>query len=619
MLTVSEKKALTSSFQMLRKKTKNWKRSFKLIWSSSPFYTISWASLLLIQGILPGLLVYLTKLVVDSLVIALDSGGDWEKVRPAVIYIVAIASVMLLIDITKSLLEIVRVAQADIIQDHVSSLIYKKSSEVDMEHYESHEYHDRLEQATSDGANRPLSLLESLGGLIQNLITLVVMAGLLVQYSLWLPIILLISTFPAFIIILRYDREYHQWWKATTSTRRWIQYFHLMLTHRLAVPEMRVFNLSPHFQTNYQKFRKKLRTEKLEQMRRLTIAKLFTAFLSLTILGLTLIWMGWRALNGTLTLGDLALFYQAFNFGQGLMRTMLGSLGKLIKDSLFLDILFEFLDLESNIKDPKSPVKLPSKLEKGIELRNITFAYPGSESKVFKDFSLFIPANKAVAIVGENGSGKSTLLKLLCRFYDPESGTIEYDGIDIKKFSVKELLRFITITFQVPLNYQATVKESIMMGNLDASETQLHIESAARNAGAHNFISQLPNGYDTLLGKAHAAGIELSGGEWQRLALARAYYSKAPLILLDEPTSMMDSWSEGEWFQRFSSLMTNKTAIVVTHRFTIAMRADLIFVIDKGQIAESGTHDELLEIGGLYAMSWKEQIQTIKETRQTDL
>lgn len=593
----------------LFRQTANWKRSLKLIWGASPFYTVCWSVLLVVQGVLPGLLVYLTKLVVDSLVVALNSRGDWEKVRPAVLYIVAIAAVMLLIDVTKSLLSIVRTAQADIIQDHVTGLIHDKSTAVDVEHYESHEYHDRLEQATSGGANRPLSLLESLGGLIQNTITLLVMAGLLVQYSIWLPLILLISTLPVFFIVLRFDREYHRWWKNTTSKRRWIQYFDIMLTHRRAVPEIRIFGLSPHFQASYQKLRQRLRTEKLDQMRRLGIAKLFAGIFSLLILGLSMAWMGWRALYGTLTLGDLALFYQAFNQGQGLVRTMLGSLGKLLKDSLFLDVLFEFLDLETKIKDPEKPVPMPENLKEGIRLRNVTFGYPGSEHKVFRDFSLFIPAGKTVAIVGENGSGKTTLLKLICRFYDPESGVVEFDGTDIKKFLTKEIFKFITITFQMPLNYHATVRESIEMGDVNRSGSREEVERAARNAGAHDFISRLPNGYDTLLGKVHANGAELSGGEWQRLALARAYYGNAPVVLLDEPTSMMDSWSEGEWFQRFSTLMKNRTAVVITHRFTIAMRAEVIFVMSKGQIVESGTHHELLKINGLYAKSWKEQMQ----------
>ncbi len=587
----------------------DWNRSLRLIWAASPYYTTAWAILLLFQGLIPGLLVYLTKLVVDALLVALNNRDDWSQIRPAVFLILTFASVTLLSEILQSLMEMVRAAQADIIQDYVKSLVHDKSAITDMAHFESHEYHDRLEQATSDGANRPLSLLESIGGVMQNTITLMVMAGLLIQYSVWLSVALIFSSLPTFLIVLKFDRVFHNWWKGTTPERRWIQYFDVLLTHPVTVPEMRVFRLYPYFQAKYQKLRKKLRTEKLIQMRRLGIAKLFAAVLSLIILAASLIWMGSRALYGALTLGDLALFYQAFTRGQGLMRTLLNSLGQMIKNSLFVKVLFEFLDLESGIIDPEKPEPTPVNLVEGISINNITFSYPESSRPVFSNFSMFIPAGKTVAIVGENGSGKTTLLKLICRFYDPKSGTIEFDGVDTRKFAVANLLKMITITFQQPLHFHATLSESIAMGDMAIPATPEQIELAARGAGAHEFIDRLPDKYGTLLGKVHGKGTDLSGGEWQRLALARAYFRKAPIVLLDEPTSFMDSWSEADWFQRFRSLTRGRTAVVITHRFTIAMRADIIHVMSKGEIIESGTHRELLGKDGFYAKSWKEQMQ----------
>lgn len=600
------------SIMQMRFQLKNWKRSFALLWNSSPIHTTFWAIFLIIQGIIPGIIVYLTKLVVDSLSLAVNSQGEWNSIRTSLTYIGIIVGTMLLSEIIQSLLEMVRADQSDIVQDYVTKLVHDKSATLDMAHFESPEYHDRLEQATS-GTTLPLSLLENLGGIVQNSITLLVMTALLVQYSVWIPLVLLAGALPAFLIVLWFDRKYHRWWRGTTAERRWIQYFDGILTFSLAAAEIKVFNLNPHFQSFYQKLRTKLRKEKMSQMRRLNTAKLFSTIFSLLILGVVLMWMGTRVLGGALTLGDLALFYQAFDRGQGLMRTFLGNVGQMIKNSLFLSVLFEFLDLKSKISDPENPVETPQNLESSIKINNITFRYPGTEKAIFEDFSLLIPAGKTIAIVGENGSGKTTLLKLLCRFYDPEKGNIEFDGIDIKNFAVKKLFRMITIMFQLPLSFNASVRETIAMGDLDEKVSNEEIINAAKSAGAHDFISRLPNGYDTLLGKAHASGVELSGGEWQRMALARAYIRKtAPLVLLDEPTSFLDSWAETHWFRLFKNLTKNRTAIVITHRFTIAMRADFIYVMNKGKIVESGTHQSLLELNGLYAQSWRDQMQAVK-------
>jgi ATP-binding cassette subfamily B protein len=222
---------------------------------------------------------------------------------------------------------------------------------------------------------------------------------------------------------------------------------------------------------------------------------------------------------------------------------------------------------------------------------------------------LTVPAGQIVAIVGANGAGKSTLLKLLCRFYDPEAGLIDLDGFDIRHLSLDELHRQITVLFQLPVFYHATAGQNIAIGDLKASPSAVEVEAAARGAGAHQFIARLPRGYDTLLGKWFADGAELSGGEWQRIALARAFLRQAPIVVLDEPTSFMDSWAEARWLARFRTLVEGRTAIIITHRFTTAMQADMIHVMDEGQIVESGSHAELLAQAGLYAQSWRTQIQ----------
>jgi ATP-binding cassette subfamily B protein len=586
-----------------------WPRTLQLIWAAAPRWTTAWAILLVVQGVLPAASVYLTKLLVDSLVAAINARGAWGQVRPALILIILTAAVMLLVEFLQSAIEWVRTAQSELIQDHIKCLIHQQSAAVDLAFYESPEFHDKLDQARNEASTRPLVILENVGSLVQNGITLLAMAAVLVPYSAWLPLILFVSTLPAFYVMLRFDRRYHHWWQRMTANRRWTQYYDVMLTHSGSAAELRLFGLSPYFQSTYQTLRRRLRAERLGQMKKQSFAKLGATTLAFLVSGITIVWMVWRALHGLASLGDLALFYQAFNRGQGLMRSLLGSVSQILTSNLYLGNLFAFLDLTPRVIDPQQPTPPPVNLKEGINFRDITFRYPGSERVALKDFNLCVPAGKIVAIVGPNGAGKTTLLKLLCRFYDPERGRIEVDGIDIRQLSIKELRRLTTVLFQFPLNYHATAGQSIALGDLPSAPGTAEIEAAARSAGAHAFIERLPEGYDTLLGRVLADGVELSGGEQQRIAMARAYLRQSPIIVLDEPTSFLDSWTEADWFERFRTLAQERTAIVITHRFSIAMRADTIHVMHDGEIVESGSHHALLAQGGLYAQSWSAQMR----------
>ena len=600
---------LSKTLHKTRTQVSWWSRTLQLVWAAAPRWTLAWVVLLFMQGLMPAALVYLTKLLIDSLVVAIKAGGAWESTRATLMLLALTAGVTLLSEFIQGAIDWIRTAQSEFIQDYVKELIHKKSAELDLSFYESAEYHDCLHQVHTEAGNRPLALLENGGSLLQNCITLIAMSAMLISYSLWLPFILLISTFPAVYVVYRFDRVYHSWWKRTTADRRWAVYYDAMLTNSEAAPEVRLFGLAGHLSSAYQSLRARLRTERVAEMRKLSLAKLLASSGTLLVSGITMAWMAWRALHGLATLGDLALFYQAFNRGQGIMRSLLGNIGQILTSSLYLENLFKFLQLQSRIVEPAQPTPIPVRLEHGIGFDDVTFYYPGSSKPVFQNFDLFIPAGKVVAIVGPNGAGKTTLFKLLCRFFDPQSGSIRLDGHDLQQMSTQELWRNITVLFQFPLPYHATAGHNIALGDLQANPGRSEIEAAARSAGAHEMISSLPEGYDTLLGKWFADGIQLSGGEQQRIAMARAYLRQAQVILLDEPTSFMDSWAEGEWFEKFRALAVGRTGVVVTHRFTIAMRADVIHVMDKGRVIESGSHHELLAQGGLYARSWNAQME----------
>lgn len=583
-------------------------QTLSLIWTAARAWTLAWAILLIFRGLLPAATIYLTRSLVDSLVAAMGRGGSWKSLEPTLFLAAWVAGTVLLAELAQSVTGWVRTAQAELIRDHLSALVQEKSAAVDLAFYESPEYHDHLERARSELSSRPLTLLESGGSLVQNIITLGAMGALLIPYGLWLPLVLLASTLPAFFVVLRCNQRYHDWWNRTTSDRRRAQYYDAMLTGSPYAAELRLFNLGPYFRSNYQALRARLRRERLKLTKEQTFAQLSAGTIGVLMSGMAMIWMVWRALQGLATLGDLVLLHQAFNRGQSLMESLLSNLGQIYSNTLFLGNLFEFLNLKPRVVDPTPPLPVPTMASHSICFRNVTFGYAGSSRIALKSFDLNIPAGQIVAIVGPNGAGKSTLVKLLCRFYDPDAGRIEIDDTDIRSLSLKELRSLSAVLFQWPVRYQATAAENIALDDWQADAAQLI--GAARSAGAHDFIQRLPRQYETHLGTWFANGTELSIGEWQRIALARAFLRRAKILILDEPTSALDSWAEADWFHRFRVLADGRTAIIITHRLTIAKRADVIHVMDAGQIVESGTHNELISQSGLYAQSWAKQIES---------
>jgi ATP-binding cassette subfamily B protein len=592
-----------------RDSLRNIARTFQLVWTACKAWAVLWAVILILQGLLPAVTVQLTRLLVDGLVAAIDTGASWTSFKPVLLLASAMAGVLLVSELLQLCAEWVRALQSELVQDHIAHLVQAKSVSLDMGFYEMSDFYDQLHRARADAANRPLAILESSGTVLQNGITLVAMATVILPYGLWLPPALLVSTLPAFYVVIRAGRRYHKWWTESTMTRRRIQYFDVILTDPFYAGELRLFDFGGHFQRAYQALRASFRQERLDLLKEQYVARATAELLALIVSGGAMLWMLYRALLHLVTLGDLALFYQAFQRGQGLIRTLLTSLGQVYSNSLYVTNLFEFLQLESKIVDAPDAIEAPSSLRSGIRFDNVSFGYPGRSSLSLRNFTAFIPAGKIVALVGENGAGKTTVLKLLARFYDPDSGRVELDGIDVKRISLFSLRNTMTFMFQTPGNYQLSVRENIGLSNLHARSDVTQIERASRDAGAEEIVRRLPNGYDTLLGRWFG-GSELSGGEWQRLALARAFLRQGPIMLLDEPTSAMDSWAETDWFRRLRTLATGRTVMLLTHRLTIAMRAHLILVVKNGHVVESGTHEELLALGGPYSRSWKAQVQS---------
>jgi len=590
-------------------------RALALVWQVARPWTVTWIVLLIVQGFLPVATVYLTKLVVDSLAIAVRNGGSLPEMREVLVRLLLLGGVLLLMEVVRNAINWVRTVQAELLQDHITALIHEKSVAVDLAFYELSDYYDHLHRARTEARYRPVALLGNLGALLQNTITLVAMGAILIPLGPWLAIALLLSTLPAFYVVVHYALAEYEWRQRTTTDDRRAWYHDWIMTTAEAAAEIRLFGLGKHFQSRYQDLRRRLRNERLRLTRRQGLAELAASLIALLIIGGSLLWMVWRTLMGQFTFGQLALVYAAFTQGQGLMRTLLENAGQLYGNSLFLGNLFEFLSLKPIITDTQNTsVRTVGDDLRGrpwsptITFNAVSFAYPDATNNALNNFTITIPSGKIVAIVGPNGAGKSTLLKLLCRFYDPNEGSIEIDGHNLKDLSVDDLRRSITVLFQQPFHYNTTVRENILYGDfkLDASDTEL--EAALRAAGASDIVSRLPGKDQTLLGRWFAGGTELSVGEWQRIALARAFLRRAPIIILDEPTSALDPWAEADWLDRFRKLAVGRTSIIITHRFTTAMHADVIHVMDRGSVIESGSHHQLLEQNGLYAESWSRQM-----------
>ena len=434
---------------------------------------------------------------------------------------------------------------------------------------------------------------------------------MLTTYAVWLPFLLIGSALPGLWTVGRYVLREHRWRTANTANERRTRYYDWILTERNSAAEMRLFDLGGHHRSAFQRLRAQLRSGRLALARDEMKAELAAGTIAwLGGLG-GMAWMLMQAARGLARLGDLVLCYQAFQQGQKLLRSLMESAGRIYRSTLFLDNLFLFLAQTTQLTRPDRPQPVPARLQEGISFREICFRYPGSERDALTGFSLDIPAGQATAIVGHNGAGKSTLIKLLCRFYDPQAGAILLDGVDLRAFDPAELRSRITVLFQEPVRYHTTAAENIAMGDLASEPNRDRIQAAARAAGAALPIERLPQGYDSVLGKWFG-GAELSVGEWQRVALARAFLREASIIALDEPTSAMDSWAEADWLGRFRELTEGHTALMITHRFTTAMHADMIHVMQDGRITESGTHEQLVAAGGHYAQSWLLQMREMK-------
>lgn len=572
--------------------------ALQLVWQATRGWTVLWGCLLLCQGLLPAVLAVLLR----SLVNRLAHAADWRLIVPIA---AGIAGLWIGGQLIASVLNFTRTVQAEKLQDLVYRRIHEQALKLDLAFFDRKESYDLLFRARNDAATQPLQLLESLGSLLQNGSGFLLMAGILWGYAFWLPLLICGCGVPGLLLLAQRILKEHAWNLKHTVQERRVRYLDWLLTDQTTAAELRVYGLGSYLRSNFETFRMSLREGKIDLAREGAVAELSAGALAWLGCLVGLGWMLHLTVHRLVGLGDLLFGFQAFQQSQIQLRALLDGAGKIFRSLLFIENLNEFFEQKTEL--PASPIARPGlPLHSGIRFEQVSFAYPGSSRNALEQFDLEIPAGKVVALVGENGAGKSTLVKLLCRFYNPDRGRILFDGEDLRNLDPEALRRRIGILFQDPVRYQATVRENIGFGEVVRLDDEARLWRAVCEAGADPLIARFPGGVTAQLGKWFG-GTELSGGEWQRIALARAFFRDAPLVILDEPTSAMDSWAELDWIERFRCLTMGKTALMITHRFTTAMHADIIHVLERGRIVESGTHAGLIASHGRYAYSWKAQ------------
>ena len=560
---------------------------------------------LVVLGSLPGLQVWLTREVINRLNAVLSSPDTVGT--NAFVWIGCLGGVFLLDVIGRRVAGVVKSTVAELSQDHARWIVQGKAASLDLSQFQQADYYNRWFRAARQAGSRPAALLESIGTILQSSIAVLGISVVLVQYEWWLPFVLGASLLPTLAFTVHHGRNFNRWRRKVTPLERLRGYLDQILTVPEAASEVRLYGLGDRFRRRSRDFGDEIRKQRLALQWAEARGAISAAMLGFAALAVLMIQAISAAVGGTLTLGDLGLFYAALTQGLTAMRRIVEGLGQVYQNAMFFGDLVEFLELQPRMKDGQETIE---SVAESLELKDVTFRYQAGDEPVLSSFNLTVAAGKTIALVGDNGAGKTTVTKLLTRLFDVESGAVLVDGNDVRQLRLHSLRRLFTVVPQEPVRYQETLADNIRMAGRPGLDDEQSVEEAVKFAGVDQFFDQLNAGLDTLLGFRFGE-TELSGGQWQRVALARLWYRNAPVIILDEPTSHMDSWAESDWLDRFTSFAQGRTVIMITHRFTTAMRADTIHVMKSGKIVESGSHEELVAKGGSYASSWKRQVEGV--------
>ena len=573
----------------------NLKLAFKIFWKSNPL-TAKWVILTtILEGLIPLALVYATQYVVNAYNKS-DNFSAWLT-GPALVYL----GIVVINHIGNFIGNWLTIYHESSLSDYLDAAIQKKAAEADMIAFESSEFHDRLYRAGFESEDHVIEIVEKLIFLISGGTTLLGLFWVVSRFEWWLPLLFCAASLPLFATLILHANSRYRWSKAMTQTQRESRYYNWLLLGDEAAAEVRIFGLKDYFGYQYKNLRKKILTSRLKLHQRQSLRATVANLVSVALLAFGILFIVEKFQSGEISMGSAALFAHASVLCLISVKSIVGESASLYRSSLFLSDLGFVLDMKPQIKGPVKPINLPAKNQMKITFDKVTFNYPDTKQPALDNVSLQIPSQKITLLYGENGSGKSTLAKLICRFFDPDEGSIKIGGRNIKDFRLEELRNQLGIIFQDPVRYYFSAKKNISLGNINDSFSKSNFESAVNSAQLEEILAELPNAEDSQLGRWFQDGTQLSCGQWQRLALGRLHYSNRPIMILDEPTSAMDPWTEQKWLTSLKESAKGKTVLIITHRISTTKIADHVIVLKHGKVAECGSVSELKENNGYFA------------------
>lgn len=575
----------------------NLPRFFKMIWEVNQTMTLTNAALRLLKSAIPLLTLYIGKEIIDEVIMLSKEGGAMDRLWWLVAAEFGAAILSELMNRSITLLDSLL---GDLLSNSSSEQLIRHAATLDLYQFENPDFYDKLERARRQTTGRTI-LMTLVLTQAQDFVTVLFLGGGLVAFNPWLILILVVAVLPAFWGETHFNRRTYSLTTSWTPERRELDYLRYIGASDETAKEVKIFNLADFIAKRFQVISQKyfLANRQLA-LRRAAWGGILSALGTLAYYG-AYVFILLQTVSGIVSVGMLTFLAGSFERMRNMLQGIMDRFSRIAEQSLYLQDLFDFLELQPRIRSIENGRSVPQPIQQGFTFENVSFKYPGSEQWAVRNLSFHLRAGEKLALVGENGAGKTTIVKLLARLYEPTEGRILLDGVELSEYRLKDLRDTTGIIFQDYIRFQMKAQENIAIGNIAELYTMPLIKDAARKSLADKVLEELPKKYEQILGKRFAGGIELSGGQWQKVALARAYMREAQLLILDEPTSALDARAEHEVFQRFAELIEGKSAVLISHRFSTVRMADRILFLEKGVLREMGSHDELLEKGEMYA------------------